>query len=431
MKLLAMLRYARRRLLIAAEISLFALRGARGTRLFLSQLLLLYARMRPARGESSIAEAWRLADSFRTQQETAIRLQKYVGVHTLPSLSDEELKLPYTLMLAAPRNDRRGLLFTTVQEDLSTALNSTRFGALAQQFDWIFCTPWSPPSPQPYLRAAMQSKKARIWLGISHPDDERRFRSLHANIAPLPVLASDWLDPEDFACRDALGRDIDILMVAGWQRYKRHWALLTALRRLDKGLRVVLVGGGGVDAMKTIQRAAVELGVEQDIAWHNAIPGELVHSFQARSRVAVQTSWREGTCVAVAEAMMSGAPVVMTADSHIGTAARINPSTGLLVARNDLAHGVSLAHEGFDAFLPRRWCEENAASAISFRRLIESLNDHADKDRGSVHGEDALRPKWRVFRPYYADLADRRLRDVDESRKELLSELNIRLAEGK
>jgi len=85
-------------------------------------------------------------------------------------------------------------------------------------------------------------------LGVAHAGPDRyscRFPSvgheLYArfrhNIRPIPILASDWINPDFYESKPHSQREIEILMVAGWSRVKRHWLLFRALRRMSRRLR--------------------------------------------------------------------------------------------------------------------------------------------------------------------------------------------------
>ncbi len=81
-----------------------------------------------------------------------------------------------------------------------------------------------------------------LFVVISNWADVDYYRYLSPWVRPIPVLTSDFLNPDIFSPKDARERDIDIIMVAGWGRYKRHWLLFEALRNMRPDLRVVMVG---------------------------------------------------------------------------------------------------------------------------------------------------------------------------------------------
>jgi glycosyltransferase involved in cell wall biosynthesis len=84
-----------------------------------------------------------------------------------------------------------------------------------------------------------------VFMQISNLSDMDLYRRFDLNIRPIPITASDWINPDYYQPKPHADREIDLLMVAGWTRPKRHWLLFQALRKMRRTLRVVLVGQSG------------------------------------------------------------------------------------------------------------------------------------------------------------------------------------------
>src|SRR5690606_15111009 len=137
-------------------------------------------------------------------------------------------------------------------------------------------------------------------------------------IKPVHLLASDLIDPRMYSPRPHHQRDIDILVVSHWHRFKRHWVLFEALAKLPSHLRVVLVGrdaeGRTIDSLV---REAAAFGVTQNLEFHYDLTIDEVNALYCRSKLSGIFSAREGSCVAIAESLFADTPVVVMKGAHI------------------------------------------------------------------------------------------------------------------
>jgi glycosyltransferase involved in cell wall biosynthesis len=385
------------RLACVIELVLFTLIGNRFLREVLSRALFVIAWLYPAKRSVFASKSWRLT---RNQVHLRRSSRLLSSTHRIDIREGDRARtsLPYTMIAAVPRDGRRGLLFCTVESDVRSLSTHPDRDSLFRQYQLFACSPWSPPDPVPYQALVNRCSHAQLFLGISNSEDLNSFQTIAGAINPVSTIASDWLDPQDFSAVALEEKDIDVIMVAAWARYKRHWVLFEALRKLSPSLRVVLVGGGSELALHRVRTLARQLGVPQTLTFHARIPLKSVHSLQARARVAVQTSWREGTCVAVAEAMMSNTPVVVTADSHLGAKLRVVEQTGCVVARRRLSDAIAEVIATSDRFSPRSYLNEKYSCHSSFGVLQRALQSRAASECPSEI-QWLGTPKWSGFAP--------------------------------
>jgi glycosyltransferase involved in cell wall biosynthesis len=379
------------------ELALFTIIGNHLIREVLSRALYLIACLYPAKRSVFAAKSWRLTTN-EVHLRRSSRLLSSTHRNDIREVDRARTSLPYTMIAAVPRDGRRGLLFCTVESDIRNLATHADRDALFRQYQIFACSPWSPPDPVPYQALVNRCSHAQLFLGISNSEDLNSFPTIADAITPVSTIASDWLDPQDFSAVDQAEKNIDVIMVAAWARYKRHWVLFDALRKLSPSLRVVLVGGGSELELHRVRTLARQLGVPQPITFHARIPLQSVHSLQARARVAVQTSWREGTCVAVAEAMMSNTPVVVTADSHLGAKLRVVEQTGFLVARRRLSDAIAEVISTTNRFAPRSYLEEKYSCHSSLSVLQRALQSRAASEC-PTENQWLGTPKWSGFAP--------------------------------
>jgi len=331
------------------------------------------------RSRANAAKAWRWGRSGLLRRLSANLLRKLQPSQDVPATlgrSGKMITLTHTLFAAPPEGETRGLLCISNEDDLRHLLGARNLSRFAERYDVYVGSAWSPIAPELYLDAAIRLGSPPLWVGISNESDLAHIVTLKPHIATVPLLVSEWLNPADFTPTPKTQRDIDILMVANWGAYKRHWVLFKALRALPRSLHVTLVGGpNGGRTLRNMQQEARVFGVAQKIEWLESIPAEAVHRLQSRARVVVQTSRREGSCVAVAEALMADTPVVITADSHIGSMQFINGATGEIGSRTRLGRVIGSVLDRHADLHPREWMIANASYHSSLPRLQQTLGE--------------------------------------------------------
>jgi glycosyltransferase involved in cell wall biosynthesis len=320
------------------------------------------------------------------------------------SACEEEVRA--VLLLKAPtEGGEKGVLFAGNEAPWPALVRVARRTDLLDRYDLVALSAWSPPK---YTKLAefVGLSADPIHIGISNRDDVDAYRLLAPAIVPLPLMASDWLNPDDFAPRPAAERDIHILMVSGWGRYKRHWLLFEALRGLTRDLQVVLIGANsGNRTLEDVKAEARLFGVRQQLKFLSEVPVEEVYAHQARARVCVIFSGREGACVAVTESFFADTPVGLMHDAHVGSKAHINPATGVLFHRGALSRQLGEFLESRDRFHPRAWALEHISCHRSSATLNEVLRSRA-LESGRPWTRDVAPLFRRYFLPRYLRAAD-------------------------
>ena len=135
----------------------------------------------------------------------------------------------------------KGVLFISFEEQWSRLIHHCDLEAVAQRYDLIVSPTWSPP------HCLATTAFAHAWPGplfslISNQRDLEILPRLSSNYVPLPLFASSWVNPEFYHPLPRRERDVDIVILANFGKYKRHLALFRALRSLRPRPRVLLMG---------------------------------------------------------------------------------------------------------------------------------------------------------------------------------------------
>ena len=308
----------------------------------------------------------------------------------------------------------RGVLLVSFEYQWSRLAQIADLQSLASRYALVLAPSWSPPhSLETCLFPALYP--GRIISLISHADDVLILPRLAPNVTALPLYASSWVDPGLYHPRPFAQRDIDLVMVANFSQYKRHFALFRALRDMPRSVSVLLAGrplAGRTAAVLRTEAAAYGVADRFELM-ENASDQELADAL-ARSKVSVILSRQEGSCVAVVESLFAGTPVGLYSDARIGSRAFINPSTGRFLERQGLASQLLDFIAKADRYTPRRWALEHRLSCFdSTASLNQALKQQA-LAAGEMWTVDIAAHHWRP-NPELASPADRdRLQPASE-----------------
>lgn len=294
--------------------------------------------------------------------------------------------LKKSIVLRYPERDTKGILFVWFEYDLLTLLSIDNLPLLLDRYQVVFMGSWSPPCYQALWSFPIEYRK-ELLLGLSHPDDEMRLISLGFQAGVLPLYMSSWLDPRDFSPLPKSERDIDIVMVASWAKFKRHWVLFEALRKLNRNdIQVVLIGQP--ESGRTVEDVRAEadaFGVSGQIRFVDRAPVDLVWHWLERAKISLILSKREGSCVVVAESLMADTPVAMLQEAEIGSRTFIHSQTGkFLGAEQSVARDLASFLESWEHFQPRSWAEENISLQKSQEFLQQTLSASREQNPSRI-----------------------------------------------
>ncbi len=251
--------------------------------------------------------------------------------------AQQEHELTTSLVLKEPGpGGEKGVLYSSFEFNWMRLIANHDASAFLNDYLLVGASSWSPGDHA--VLASLQGLSADpAFIGISNKSDIDHYRLWEPGVRPLPITAGEWIDPNFYEPLPHAERDIDIIMVSHFDSWKRHWLLFDALRHMRTDLRIVLIGrNAGPRTEKDIWHEAYAYGVKQHIDVYKNLEIAEVSRYQCNARVATALSRREGSCVAVTEAMFADTPVLMMDDAHIGTRSFINRSTGRISSRRRL-----------------------------------------------------------------------------------------------
>ena len=214
-----------------------------------------------------------------------------------------------------------------------------------------------------------------VFVQAYEPRDEEFIRSIRSNLIPVPLSNNWWIDHRVFRPLPNVTKDIDVIMVASWARFKRHHRFFEALRKLrSRGIRlkVVLIGYPGDKTRDIIGQEAQFYEIWDQLEIYELINAEQVNVHFNRAKVNVLWSRREGWNRALIEGLFAGGPCILRDGHNYGFAyPYINPLTGCYSSEKELPNKLLWMVDNYQQFSPREWVIRN----MSCEKATEILSE--------------------------------------------------------
>jgi glycosyltransferase involved in cell wall biosynthesis len=271
----------------------------------------------------------------------------------------------------------KGVVLVSFEDQWARLLWNCNLDEFSDSYTLVLSPSWSPPHslinclfPTAY--------PGQIFCLISNTKDLQIFPHLSKRYVMVPLFASSWVNPDLYKPLPFEKKDVSILMLANFGKYKRHFLLFKALREMPASVRVLLIGQEDGDRCSdTIMAEARAYGVQNRFELVVNAPHSTVIEALCRAKISVILSRREGSCVAVVESMFANTPVGLFEDAEIGSRLYINESTGRFIQYHNLSgqlmNFIATAHR----YAPRAWAEKNISCFRSTNILNDTLKTHA------------------------------------------------------
>ncbi len=376
----------------------------------------------PAVRITRLSRALTMLESAATRQKAVQALRRNPGfdnpapweeaIRAEPRYSKllkEKPHLTRSVILKAPGpGSEKGVLLMTFEYNwakLLLGLDECGRRWFDEHYDLVLSTSWSP-TDYAVLGLAAACLKREIFVQSCNYGEIEAIEAFHPRLRCLQTLPCDWINPELYLPRPPAERVTDIVMVANWGEFKRHWELFRALRRMPADLKIVLIGQREPGrSTETIRRLASDFGVPQILEIHESLPIAEVARHQCKAKVSVIMSRREGCCVAAVESLFAGCALAMREDAHVGPLAYINAQTGCRLRPARMHEDLMSLLERSCRLTPRQWAVDNIACHIS-REKLNTLLKNSGERRGQPWTNDIAQPHWRPH-PTLARVEDR------------------------
>lgn len=369
---------------------------------------------------SRLAKAARICPSSGLRDKIEIEmLKRTAGLDTSTLNWDivfpesKPRKIQKGIILKRPQSEReKGVLFVSFEGQWLRLFRHADIGKLARDYFLILAPTWSPPHDLPFLLAAKEWPGGLFHI-LSNLEDIPAFQRIAPNAVTIPLQSSNWVNADLFKPDNTTEKRFDIVMLANFAAYKRHFLLFKALRNMPSSTRVVLLGrrmdGRTAD---TVTSEAAFYGVENRITLLAGLPDEKLVEALRSAKISLILSGNEGSCVAVVESMFADVPVGVFADAIIGSKVYINNDTGRLLIKKDLAAQLTEFIHEYDRYCPRKWVLENDVSCIGSTGIMNSIIKAKALEWGEDWTTDIAVHHWRPNPKYLHETDAINMRDA-------------------
>jgi glycosyltransferase involved in cell wall biosynthesis len=319
----------------------------------------------------------------------------------------------------------RGVLLVSFESELLKLARLKALPEFEDRYAIIFLPTWQPFYSEAIFRFAARAHRP-YWIMPSASSDQQLCANLGPLCKPLPFQASSWVSERQYG-DTAPSKTIDLLMLANFSRYKRHWRLFEAIKDMPDSVSIVLAGVPiGNRTIHSLRAEADAFGVSNRIIFRERPTDDEVASLLASAKVFCALSHKEGSYIAVAEALLAGTPVAIFDDAIVGSKEYICPETGwLLNPRQRLGPQLVTCLSRASTLHPREWAKRHIAAEVNFPRLNDLMRAYTS-ELGEDWSVDLAAFDCRHFEFAYSDPSAER--DMSVEYQSVATQFGIRIA---
>src|SRR6266404_1638916 len=178
------------------------------------------------------------------------------------------------LKAPGPGGEKGVLLLTAEYNWLKLLTTPGDFTALDAEYTVLMSAGWSPIDYM-LVGLALRQIKGAVYIEPANQEERPRLEALSPRVKCVPTNCSSWVNPDLYRPKADADRQIDILMVANWAPFKRHWHFFSALTHLPSSLRITMIGQpDGPFRLDRVKQQARDCGVRQQIDFREKLPIE-------------------------------------------------------------------------------------------------------------------------------------------------------------
>ena len=300
------------------------------------------------------------------------------------------------IILKTPVSEKeKGVLFIAFEDQWLRFIRNANLAKLSMHYDLVIAPTWSPPHDVP-IQIMSKMWPTKLYHILSSFEDFPTFKNLSENLISIPLISSNWVNPELFDIRKPMDKEYDIVMLANFARYKRHFLLFDTLRRMPSSTRVLLLGSRWEGrTVETLREEARVYGVENNITIKERLPDKELMDALRSAKVSLIFSGNEGACVAVVESMFLDVPVGIFANANIGSKFYINEQTGRLFQSNNIADQITEFVELYQNYSPRKYVIDNNISCMGSTKILNDALRVSALNSGKKWTVDIVPHHWR------------------------------------
>ena len=216
-------------------------------------------------------------------------------------------------------------------------------------------------------------------------EDYQFLKNLNTNLIPVKVGANFWVNPSIFFPKK-IKKKFDIIMVAIWADFKRHYRLFEAIKKskYKKSLNICLVGKPYPHSKDHIKNLSKFYNVFNNLTFYENIHQQELNDLYNQSKVCLLLSKKEGLNKSIIEAMYANTPSFILKGFNYGQKYEyINYKTGGFINDKQLHIFLDTIKHNFltTEYNPNEWIKKNVSYHVGTQKLIEALNNIEKKHK--------------------------------------------------
>lgn len=285
------------------------------------------------------------------------------------------------LVLKSPNTNEKGVLYLYYSYIYPLFLRLFDVKEIEESYHIVVEPSWTGYCDLNLL--CLTTLKHDVVVGSIEPYDSNFIKNIESNLTTAEFSGNTWVDPNKFHPLDNCDKEYDVIYIASWGTYKRHWAFFQALNKLKqqgKILKVVLVGYSIDLTSKDIQALANECGVLDQITIFENINAEKVNELLNKSKINLLWSRREGVNRAIIEGMAANVPCVVRAGFNYGHNYHyINEKTGQFADEQSLPLVLMEMLDNLARFSPRAYVVDKMTPEVSTQTINKKLKEVSNR----------------------------------------------------
>lgn len=284
----------------------------------------------------------------------------------------------------------KGILVITFTKVSSYYYRHVNIDLLTRYFHVVLEPSWSGYM-DPDILFWMNKTKEPVFVQASEIRDRVALECLCANLVPISIGASDWVDYRNFTPKES-PKIYDSIYVANTDVVKRIHIYMKAIRRIVdaghtsyKGVLVCAAWGGKAEEVKAlVEHYRLTGNCELRLSLSQAELSELL----AACKVNILLSVKEGSNRSLFESMFCNLPVIAL-ENNIGVnKSYINEYTGVLAYEDQLPQVLLHMASHWRDYQPRRWALQNISPEATTAKLLVVI---------AARSGETPRPESRTF----------------------------------
>src|SRR5574341_135593 len=261
------------------------------------------------------------------------------------------------LVLKSPQENEKGVIVIDYSFALPLLAKFFDIRRIAEQYHLVLEPSWSGYCDLDIL--CYTQYNFPVFVQAFEPRDATFIQHTRSNLIPVPTSTNWWVDHRILKPLPSVKKDVDIIMIASWARFKRHYWFFSALARLrSKGEKptTVLLGYPTDCTQDDIFMLARYFGVHKQVEMYEWLSPEEVNQQLNRAKVNIVWSRKEGVNRAIIEGMFAGVPCILRAGLNYGYHyPYINSQTGCFSNERHLPKQLLYMIHNYQQFSPREW----------------------------------------------------------------------------